>query len=325
MNKSRFRFVVAALVATTALGLTACSSGEASGADGDATVFRSAYLPTANYLTTVRTTGILEEELGKVGATAEFIGPLDPVDAYNTVTSGNADASSTGTGYFVNLAANESDWVAFALEKYTGNSQGIVAAPGTGIDSLEDLYGKKIGIDSPGATGDYLVHQAFAHAGLDITKVELVSLAQSDFAAAFTSGRIDALASFDQNLANAIATPGSRLLVTGDQIGSYNWSIHIASRDFAENHPEALAAVYRGLVRESDRAQQDPGIITDAYTEFGASDEIVEVVSGFSTPQILPLDDVAVADLQALGEQYMDFGFIDDAPNIADHVVDLSE
>ncbi len=213
-NKSRLLTTIVAL-ATVAIGLTGCSSD--SGADDDTVVFRSAYLPTANYLTTVRTTGVLEDELAKVGATAEHIGPLDPIEAYNTVTSGNADASSTGTGYFVNLAANDSEWVAFALEKYTGDSQGIVAAPGTGIDSLEDLYGKKIGIDNPGATGDYLVHQAFANAGLDVSRVELVSLAPGDFAAAFGSGQIDALASFDQNLANAVATPGAKLLVTGDR------------------------------------------------------------------------------------------------------------
>lgn len=72
----------------------------------DAVTFRAAYLPTANYLTTVRTTGILEKELAKAGAKVEFIGPLDPFSAYNTVTSGSADASSTGTGYFVNLSAH---------------------------------------------------------------------------------------------------------------------------------------------------------------------------------------------------------------------------
>ncbi|MGC0366371.1 sulfonate transport system substrate-binding protein [Rhodococcus sp. 27YEA15] len=322
MKKSRFVIALAA-IATIAAGTVGCSTN--SDDDNGSVQFRSAFLPTANYLTTVRTTGILEDELGKVGATVKHIGPLDPMDAYNTVTSGNADASSTGTGYFVNLAANQGDWVAFALEKYSGNSQGIVAAPGSGINSLADLYGKKVGIDSPGATGDYLVHQAFKTAGLDISKVELVSLAQSDFAAAFTSGRIDALASFDQNFANAIATPGSKVLVTGDQIGSYNWSIHIASRDFAEKHPEELAAVYRGLVRESERAQADPSVITDAYREFGAGEDIVKVVAGFSTPQILPLDAAAVTDLNALASQYVDFGFIDKAPDMGNYVVDLAK
>ncbi len=337
----RRRTPLAALTVVGLLGLAACASGSADddptaepangsetpaeAAETDDVTFRVAFLATANYLTTIRTTGILEEELEAVGGEAEFIGPLDPFDAYNTVTAGNADASSTGTGYFVNLAAQDSEWVAFALERYSGNSQGIVAAPGSGIETLEDLYGKKIGIDGEGATGDYLVEQAFANAGLDSSRVEKVTLAAADFAAAFTSGQIDALASFDQNLANAIATPGAKVLVTGDQIGSYNWSIHVVSRDFAENHPVALRAAYDALVREAERAHETPAIITDAYLEFGASEALVEVVKDYYVPDILPLDETVVADLNALGAQYVSFGFIDEAPDIADYVIDFSK
>ncbi|MFM2277961.1 MAG: hypothetical protein RLZZ444_192 [Pseudomonadota bacterium] len=288
-------------------------------------VFRVAYLPTANYLTTVRTTGILEAKLEAVGAEVKFIGPLDPFTAYNTVTAGEADASSTGTGYFVNLSAQKSNWVAFALEKYSGNSQGIVAALGSGVEKLEDLYGKKVGIDGEGATGDYLLNLAFKQAGLDVSKVEKVTLDTSSFATAFASGQVAAIASYDQNLANAIATEGSKVLITGDKLPSYNWSIHIVSRDFAEKHPEALKAAYQGLLAEAERAAKNPKIITDAYKEFGAADGLIKVVAGFDTPKILPLNAEVVADLNKLGAQYVEFGFIQKAPDIADYVVDLSK
>lgn len=331
MLKTKPLLKLAALATAAALSLTACSSGSQSAESAsprnsqDNVTFRAAFLPTANYLTTVRDTNILQDELEPIGAKAEFIGPLDPFEAYNTVTAGKADASSTGTGYFVNLAAQDSDWVAFALEKYSGNSQGIVAAPNSGVNSLKDLYGKKVGIDGEGATGDYLVNQAFAHEGLDVSKVEKVSLEQADFASAFASGQIDAIASFDQNLANAIATPGSKTLITGDKIGSYNWSIHIASKDFVQNHPEAIKAVYDGLVEEAARAKKDPSIITNAYKEFGASDQVIDVVKTFDVPQILPLDNQAVSDLNKLGQQYVDFKFIEKAPDIQNYVVDLSK
>lgn len=251
----------------------------------DKTVFRVAYLPTANYLTTIRTTGIMEDKLKAVGADAKFVGPLDPFTAYNTVTSGEADASSTGTGYFVNLSAQKSNWVAFALEKYSGNSQGIVAAPDFGVSSLKDLYGKKVGIDGEGATGDYILNLAFKEAGLDVSKVEKVTLDTTSFATAFASSQVAAIASYDQNLANAIATEGAKILVTADKLHSYNWSIHIVSRDFAEKHPEALKAAYEALVAELDRAQKNPKIITDAYKEFGAADGLIKVVSTFDTPR----------------------------------------
>ncbi|MFT4044317.1 MAG: NrtA/SsuA/CpmA family ABC transporter substrate-binding protein [Gordonia sp. (in: high G+C Gram-positive bacteria)] len=316
----------------SALILTSCSSGEAANdhtshaANGqDNTTFRVAYLSTANYLTTLTKDNYLKDQLAAVGAKVEYSGPFAPVDAYNAVTSGNADASSTGTGYFINLVAQKSPWVAFALEKYSGNSQGIVAAPGTGVTSLKDLYGKKIGIDSKGATGDYIVHAAFAAAGLDVSKVTEVPLKTTDFAAAFASGKIDALASFDQNLANAIAVPGAKEIVNGTQFGSLNWSIHIVSRSFAEKHPLALKAAYKALVQESEKAQKNPSIITDTYRQFGSNDASLKVLGTFDTPEILPLDEAALGNLEKQAQQYVDFGFIKSVPDLKNAVVDASK
>ncbi len=287
--------------------------------------FRVAFLPTANYLTMLRSSGLLDDKLAAVGAKAQFLGPLDPINAYDAVTAGDADATSTGTGYFVDFSAENGGWVAFALEKYSGDSQGIVAAPGSGVESLKDLYGKKVAIGARGATGDYLLDLAFKEAGLDVSKVEKVSLDTSSAAVAFSSGQVAALSSYDQNLAYALATPGAKVLVRGNQLHSYNWSIHIASRDFAEKHPDVLKAVYAGLVAQSERARKDPSIIAKAYKDFGAADDLVDEVKKFDTPTIQPLDAEAVADLNALGAQYVEFGFIKNAPDIADYVVDLSK
>ncbi|GAB3278027.1 ABC transporter substrate-binding protein [Kineosporia babensis] len=318
------RLKFAALAAASVLALAACgSSGSASSEDGG-TEFRVAYLPTANYLTTVKDSGFLEEEGEKAGTTVKWIGPLDPVTAYDTVTAGEADVSSTGTGYFVNLAGNSEHWVAFALEKYSGKSQGIVATEQSGVNELKDLYGKKVGIDSPGATGDYLLNLAFKEAGLDVSKVEKVTLDTTSFATAFSSGQVDAIASYDQNLAAAMAVEGSKVLITGADMDSYNWSIHIVSREFAEAHPQELKAMYQGLRREAERAQADPTVITKKYAEFGATDDLVEQIATFDVPTIEPMDEAVVADLEKLGQQYVDFGFLESVPDIASAVVDES-
>jgi sulfonate transport system substrate-binding protein len=317
--------VAAVLAATTTFAACTAKKPAQGTIPRQKAILRAAYLPTANYLTTLTKTQILQEELAREGAEALFIGPSAPVDAIKIVTSGNADITTTGTGFFINLVNQGNEWVAFALEKYSGDSQGIVAAPNSGIEKLADLYGKKVGIAQRGATADYILSAAFSHAGLDVSRVEKVELAQADFAAVFVSGRIDALASFDQNFANALAVPGAKKLIDGTEYGSLNWSLHIASRAFAEKHPELLRATYRALRREAARAREEPSLIMDAYRQFGASETQIAILKNFNVPQILPLDAQAVADFARQADQYVEFGFINAAPrDFSSHVLDFS-
>ncbi len=368
-NHTIIRKLAALGAAALLLSATACSAHGNASANTDTNTMRVAYLSTANYLTTLKNEQFAQDELAP--ATVKFTGPYNPADARTAVQSGNADATSTGTGSFINLIAQDQPWVAFAIEYYDGDSQGIVAAPGTGIDSLKDLYGKTIAIDSKGATGDYIVHQAFANAGLDasqVTEVEMspsnfsaafssgqvdaiatfdqnlasamvqafanagldasqvteVEMSPSNFSAAFSSGQVDAIATFDQNLASAMVTPGAKLLVNAEDYGNLNVSIHIVSQSFADQHPDLVKAMYRALVKESDKAQEHPEIITDAYREFGASDEIVDQVAKFDVPEILPIDADGLDMLEQQAQQYVDFGFIDALPDVKSHVMDCT-
>ena len=143
--------VTCALCATIALascGSTQQSKQSSSSSNG---TMRVAYLSTANYLTTLKNDDFAQKEFGK--STVKFTGPYAPLDAYAAVNSGAADASSTGTTRFIDWASKNQPWVAFAIEYYNGDSQGIVAAPNSGIKTLKDLYGKKIGIIAKGGTG----------------------------------------------------------------------------------------------------------------------------------------------------------------------------
>ncbi len=321
-NHTIIRKLAALGAAALLLSATACSAHGNASANTDTNTMRVAYLSTANYLTTLKNEQFAQDELAP--ATVKFTGPYNPADARTAVQSGNADATSTGTGSFINLIAQDQPWVAFAIEYYDGDSQGIVAAPGTGIDSLKDLYGKTIAIDSKGATGDYIVHQAFANAGLDASQVTEVEMSPSNFSAAFSSGQVDAIATFDQNLASAMVTPGAKLLVNAEDYGNLNVSIHIVSQSFADQHPDLVKAMYRALVKESDKAQEHPEIITDAYREFGASDEIVDQVAKFDVPEILPIDADGLDMLEQQAQQYVDFGFIDALPDVKSHVMDCT-
>ncbi|WP_036923508.1 NrtA/SsuA/CpmA family ABC transporter substrate-binding protein [Propionicicella superfundia] len=322
--RTRLRRVVAGLAVLVALVLSACSAGAGGPTTSSGATLRVANLTTANYLTIVGGGDLLTRETAAEGGSAEFVGPFVPTDALAAVNAGQADVTSTGTASFDTLLSKGSDYVAFAIERYSGNSQGIVAAPGSGVTGLKDLYGKKIAVGQEGGTGHWLLHRAFEDAGLDITKVEIVYLLPKDAATAFTTGQVDAWSTFDQYLATAQAVDGARTLVTGDRLDSLNWTIHIASRQIAETHPELLRAAYRALRAQATAAAADPQVILDTYRGFGATEEQISRIATFSVPTIEPVDDAQVTNLTRLAEQLTRYGLIEDAPDISGHVFDAA-
>ncbi|HEY0216641.1 MAG TPA: ABC transporter substrate-binding protein [Cellulomonas sp.] len=327
------------MIVAVAVTLAACSSGGTSagttasttpGTDDpavDTATVRIAELSTANHLTLGRGSGLIDDELGAVGASADWLGPFAvPTTAYETVYGGQADAGSTGASRQIIWASEQRDILAFAVESYSGDSQGITAAPGSEVSTLEDLYGKKVAVGpAPGGTGDYIFEKAFAEAGLDSSQVEKVYIADSDASAAFATGEVAAWSTYDQFFAAAQATDGATVLATGEEIGSHNASIHFVTRAFAEAHPTVVAALFRGLQAQAEAAAADPSIITDAYAANGATSAVTDVVATFDVPVITALDADALAGLTALAQDYVDFGFIDAVPDLASAVLDVTE
>lgn len=337
---SRRRFVVTAAAAAGLL-LAACSDspedttaeeagGESpaarSASEQDPATIRVAELSTANYLTLGRASGVIDDALAGVGAEAEWLGPFSvPTAAYETVYAGQSDAGSTGASRLTVWAAEQRDIVAIAVESYSGDSQGLAAAPGSGVTELEDLYDGRVAVGpAPGGTGDYIFEKAFENAGLDSSRVEKVYIADTDAAAAFATGEIDAWSTYDQFFATAQATDDATVLARGDEIGSHNVSIHFVGRGLVEEHPVAVRALYDGLAAQAEAAAADPSIITDSYAASGAGGDITDVIATFDVPVIEPLDADAVAGLEALAEDYVRYGFIDAAPDLSTVTSDVT-
>ena len=313
-----------AAVALASCGSAQKSSSNASSAKEDTGTMRVAYLSTANYLTTLKNEKFLQEEFGKSKVT--YTGPYTPVDGLTAVMSGSADATTTGTGRFIDLIAEGQPWVAFALEYYNGDSQGIVASAKSGVKSLKDLYGKKVAIIHNGDTGDYMLHRAFDKSGLDVSKVKKVEMSPKNFQAAFSSGQIDAISSFDQNLAAAMTTPGSKLLVNAKKYGNMNVTIHIVSRSFAKKHPELVKKMYKALVREAKKSHKEKNVISNAYKQLGASDTIIKQIEKFDNPTIRPIDAKGLEMMKVQAKEYVKYGLIKQAPkNLDDSVMDCSK
>lgn len=315
-----------ALVAAGTMALTACSpapDASEAAADGELPEVRIGPLSTQNLLTLSEESGGLADRVG-AEATINVAAPFSAfAPAAQALAAGQIDVTSGSVTSLVGAVEASPELVTFAVEVNNNDTQGIVAAPDSDIDSVDDLVGSEVAVNQ-GGTGEYILLTALDDAGIDPDEVERVYLDPEDSASAFTSGQVDAWATWDAFLASAVSTDGANLVTVAEEIGAVNPTIHVTTREFAENHPEQLRAVYDALVAEGERVNDDLDVIPDAYAQSGLPEHAVEVIREIQPPTIAPADADFVTDLQRAADVYTEHGLIDTEVDVQDNALDVS-
>jgi aliphatic sulfonates family ABC transporter substrate-binding protein len=114
----------------------------------------------------------------------------------------------TVTGY-----ANGIPLAVFLIDQSFAEHVRLVASPDSGIKSLPDLKGKKIGVTF-GSTSHHHILVALSQAGLKAEDVTLVNLQPAQIPAAYTAKQIDAAFTWEPNIAKLEDQGGVRIATT---------------------------------------------------------------------------------------------------------------
>ncbi|MBK1783706.1 ABC transporter substrate-binding protein [Prauserella cavernicola] len=322
--RTRSRWAVGAVAASLAL-VTACSPApqDAAGEDGGAaTTVRVGPLQDPNYLTVTKYAGSLDDALTEAGASTEWV-PAFPAFAptAEALRGGSVDIGSGSSTSFLTAIAGNRDLVVFAVERDSGLGQGIVARDGIG--SVRDLVGKRVAVNQ-GGTGEYLLRLALEQEDIDPSELDIVYLAPTDAATAFSQGHVDAWAVWDQFFATAQTVPGAKVIATGKDLGSLNRIVHVTTREFAERNPELVGAVYGALKREADAASSDNGRIADLAAEQGVPPEVADIIRAVPPATIEPAGPDFERELGEVATFYADQGLSDDTIDVTGSTIDAS-
>ena len=113
--------------------------------------------------------------------------------------------------------------------------------------------------------------RAVEKAGLQWSDIQPVYLAPADARAAFERKSVDAWAIWDPFYAAAELALKPRVLATGRGLSSNN-SFYLASRPFATQHPQALAALFEELTRADRLAQENRTAAIKLVADFSGLD-----------------------------------------------------
>ena len=245
-------------------------------------------------------------------------------DSLNALATGNLDANSqTLNDTISSVAGGAGQTIVLTNDNSTGNDQIIV---GPGINTIADLKGKKVAAEK-GTVDHYLLLLGLKKAGLSASDIDFQPLETGAAAAAFASGKVDAVGAFAPFTTQALARSGSKALFTSTDFPGAIPDHLVFTRDFVTkrgpdiqklidawyetlafikaNPTEATAIMAKKAgVSVADYATYDKGT-----TLFSLDDNVTAFTSGSTSKNL---------DYQAgqISQFLLDTKLIDKAPNL---------
>jgi sulfonate transport system substrate-binding protein len=136
-----------------------------------------------------------------------------------------------------------------------GKNQGLLARKGSGITSLGDIKGRKIGVQI-GSTSHFLLMQYLKKAGLGEDEVQIVNLSFGDINSALEAGNIDCGVSSLPQMASVLES-GAATLVGDASEYLLPPSVITVRTDFIEQYPGLIPRILKTFSRASNFSREN--------------------------------------------------------------------
>jgi len=165
---------------------------------------------------------------------------------------------------------------------YSEGADSIVARPD--IERLEDLRGRRVGVESTAATA-YMLSRALEFGGLTADDIEVVHLHVSRQEQAWLSGRVDALATYEP-LRTRLLEQGARELFSSRQMPGEIVDVLVTRAEVIEERPEGLARLIAAWFAAIDYLGDHPRDAADSMARHaGLSREgLAQALTGIHLP-----------------------------------------
>ncbi len=228
--------------------------------------------------------------------------------------SGNLDIGYIGPGAMFIVMEGQVNYIAVDSIA-TGDM--IYGYPGRGIKKVKDLVGKKIGI-ALGTSQEMLLRVALKLNKLSIDKVQVIPMSPENQVAAFSTGQLDAVATYSPytvQIKNMM--PNVDLVLTSKNLYPkftfpQGW---LANKEFMKKNPQAVRSFLRAIMRaNNDRVKASDFLvpITSKFSEIPVDllQQDLSAMTVLSTPQLRKAFSNGTVEkwLNTLNELFVDIG-----------------
>ncbi len=265
------RILAIALIIVFALGMTACKSSSDKPAH-DSKEEKTEEKGADDYAMRIPLTGIMCEAPTSV---AYLLGYFDDeglkYETYKTDGTTNYDTMLSGQNDVIfGLLPTMVQRMAsgFKMDVVMGAHYGcinMVVSKDSGITSVDDLKGKKIGVPGLGSDPCVMLQRVLkAHnigASADNMEVQIMAFEDADLQAAMEEGQIDAMISWDPFATQVAEQDGAAMIYqqAKDELTKDEYCCLIGLREeFVKEHPESALAYCKAMQKACDYIAKNP-------------------------------------------------------------------
>jgi len=266
-----------------------------------------------------RQQGVIEKALEAKGVKVswvEFTAGPPLVEALNV---GSINVGWTGDAPPIFGQAAGSAIVYVAALPSNGKGEAIFTKPESGIKSVADLKGKKVGVGK-GTSAHNLLVAAIEKNGLKFSDIDVVYLSPADAAAAFASDKIDAWTVWDPFYAIAETRYKPVTLARTSEVLNVS-TYFLANRDYAKSHADTINITLDALGEAAKWSAANRDKVAAALHEVtGVPLEAQTLAANRSEFGISKINDKIIASQQETADRFYRLGLIPKQISIKDAV-----
>lgn len=244
-------------------------------------------------------------------------------DSKSALAAGRIQGVATSLDTNIMSAASGVDLSIVLMLDTSAGGDGLIAK--NEIGSIEELAGKKVGLDTSGGASYFWFQYLLNQHGMTLDDVEAVNMSSGDAGAAFIAGELDAAVTWEPWLTNARNTDFGTVLIDSSETPGIIIDALGMDSEFCAEYPGTVEAICKGWYAALEYMETNPDEAYDimiGFTGNETGDELKETMEA----EVAFYDQAANIDYfendldeisQMISDLWYENGLIEEKPDLA--------